>query len=241
LTLSRLPGEGNEHGGPWAREAGGGAFVATQRSMRTTDSTAWPMKRAATLVKRSVGSVSRACRRSTAAASAAAPRRPVPASGAPGQWAGARRSGTDAPPLPVSRRHGHPRMQVEPLEVGVQRASRGDVSSVALTPHALYPASGARPRGHPPDDGGALNRGIHGALEARLAAGRPEREPQWSEAVGRRSFVERVREELATEPCTGRCRRSMAPRCCATRRGRTGFIRAVAAISRKSLLNSKAF
>ena len=37
-------------------------------------------------------------------------------------------------------------------------------------------------------------------IEATLARGRAEREPQWSEAVavGRRSFVERVQEELGT-------------------------------------------
>ena len=47
-------------------------------------------------------------------------------------------------------------------------AGRGDFSGVAVAPHALHRASGAGSRSHPPEDGGTLNRGVHGALEQPL-------------------------------------------------------------------------
>jgi len=56
-------------------------------------------------------------------------------------------------------------MQIEAVEVGVQGAGRADLSGVAVAPEALHRRSGTRSRGDPTDDGGALDLGVHGAVE----------------------------------------------------------------------------
>ena len=64
-------------------------------------------------------------------------------------------------------------------------------------------------------------------IQAQLTAGRPERESQWSEAVavGRRSFVERVQEELRTRALYRQVDELDGARSYATRCGPTGLIR----------------
>ncbi len=82
-------------------------------------------------------------------------------------------------------------------------------------------------------------------IEARLAAGRPEREPQWSEAVavGRRSFVERVQEELGTRALYRQVEEidGAAVLRDPTRPYKAHSSDEIALLSGKSVLNSKAF
>jgi hypothetical protein len=69
---------------------------------------------------------------------------------------------------PRPGRYGHGGMEIEAFEVGVQRAGRGDLDGVEISPDAHYRSSGAWPGGDATGHRGTLDLGIHRTFEESL-------------------------------------------------------------------------